>query len=465
MSINNTFRLGRTHTDFAKRYAIACTATVLLSLAISGAALADDSVPTIELPKADGVSLHFQSTLLPQGYLPFQPGASDPASGNGVSTETWTMTGYFGARLWQGGEFYVNPETFQGFLLRDFSPRQVAIAASVGNGEAQKGGHWDIDPYIARAYFSQTFGFGGEQETVKDDLNSIAGQKDISRLTLTAGKVAIVDFFDNNAYAHDPRSQFMNWSFMDGGAYDYAADVKGYTIGAIADFNQKDWAIRAGYFLMPVTPDALALDPNFAQRGGLNVELEERYNLFSQPGKLRLLGFENTGIMGNYAAAVALDPQGPPDIDATRKQRTKYGYVVNLEQQLTDNLGAFFRYSWNDGKNELCCFTDINESVSGGLSIKGAFWDRPDDTIGIGGAFNAISSAFQSYLAAGGRGRLIGDGELPSYAGEKVFETYYSYAVTGNLTVSADYQYIGNAAYFANRGPINMFSGRVHVQF
>src|SRR5208337_3029872 len=133
MSIDNTFRLGRTHTDFAKRYAIACTATVLLSLAIGSAALADDSVPTIELPKADGVSLHFQSTLLPQGYLPFQPGASDPASGNGVSTETWTMTGYFGARLWQGGEFYVNPETFQGFLLRDFSPSQVAIAASVGN--------------------------------------------------------------------------------------------------------------------------------------------------------------------------------------------------------------------------------------------------------------------------------------------------------------------------------------------
>jgi high affinity Mn2+ porin len=445
----------------ANRFLAVCAAGIFS--AIAGSAVAAEDTGAIEFPKTEGISVHLQSTFLPQAYLPFRPGAGDPASGNGQSAETWTVTGYFGARLWQGGEFFVNPETFHGFLLRDFSPANVAAAASVGNGEAQKGGRWDIDAYVARVYFSQTFGFGGEKETVKDDLNQIAGQKDVSRLTLTVGKLAVVDFFDNNAYAHDPRTQFMNWTLMAGGAYDYAADVKGYTVGAIADFNQKDWALRAGYFLMPVKPNALALDTDIPQRGGVNVELEERYSVFSQPGKLRLLGFENTGILGNYAAAV-LSPTAT-DIDATRKLRTKYGYEVNVEQALAENLGAFFRFSWNDGKNELCCFTDINQSVSGGLSIKGAFWGRPGDTIGIAGSYNSISSAFQRYLAAGGRGLLIGNGDLPSYAGEKVFETYYSLAVTSSLTISVDYQYIGNAAYFADRGAINMFSGRLHLQF
>jgi high affinity Mn2+ porin len=421
-------------------------------------------MPAIELPKADGISLHFQSTFVPQGYLPFKTGRNDPASGNGQSTETWTMTGYFGARLWEGGEIFFNPETFHGFLMRDFSPANVAIAASVGNGEAQKGGRSDMDPYVARLYFSQTFGFGGEKEAIKDDLNSIAGKKDISRLTLTVGKFAASDFFDNNAYSHDTRTQFQNWALFDGGAFDYAADVKGYTAGAVADFNQKDWAIRAGFLLLPVVPNALALDTDIPHHGSVVVELEKRYTLFSQPGKLRLLGFENTGILGNYAQAVALNP-GAADIAATQKLRTNYGYVINFEQALADNLGAFFRYSWNDGKNQLCCFTDITESVSGGFSIKGAFWGRPEDTIGIAGAYNAISPGLRSYLAAGGRGLLIGDGALPNYAGEKVFETYYSYPVTGNLTVSADYQYIGDAAYFAERGPIHMFSGRVRLQF
>jgi high affinity Mn2+ porin len=445
------------------RQAILGLAAALILLAAGTPARADD-LPAAELPKADGISLHLQATSTPQQSLPFRREAGDPASGNAVSTETFTATGFFGARLWQGGEIFVNPEVYQGWLLRDYSPTQVALAATVGNGEVQKGGRWGFDPYIARAYFSQTFGFGGEQETIKDDLNSIAGTKDVNRLTLTIGKLAANDFFDNNAYSHDTRSQFMNWALFDGGAFDYAADVKGYTWGAIADFNRKDWAIRAGYFLMPAVPNGLAMDADISRHGSLIVELEKRYNLFSQPGKLRLLGFENTGILGNYAEAVSLDPTSP-NIVATQKQRTNYGFVVNFEQQLRENAGAFFRYSWNAGENQLCCFTDITESVSGGLSIKGAFWGRPDDTIGIAGAFNAISPALQRYLAAGGRGLLIGDGALPSYAGEKVLEAYYSYPVSVNLTVSADYQYIGNAAYFAGRSPISMFSGRIHVQF
>jgi high affinity Mn2+ porin len=433
-------------------------------LALTGAAQADPDA--IELPKAEGFSLHLQSTFLPQGNLPYEKSLGDPADGQGHSTETWTMTAYFGARLWEGGEIYLNPETFHGFALRDFSPREVALYASVGNGEAQKGGRWDIDYYVARAYYSHTFGFGGEQEDIKDDLNQIAGKKDVSRLTVTFGRFAVNDFFDANAYAHDPRSQFMNWSLWEAGAFDYAADVKGYTIGAMAELNQKDWALRGGYFMLPVRPNALALDDDVARHGSVIVELEKRYELFSQPGKARLIGWENTGNSGNYAEAAAVSPPpASPDIEATQKTRTKVGYAINIEQALTKDLGAFFRYSWNDGKTELCCFTDIQESVSGGFSLRGAAWGRPNDTVGIGGALNEISPALRRHFAAGGQGLLIGNGALPSYAGEKAFETYYSYVATDNLTVSADYQLIGNAAYFGGRGAIDVFSGRVHVQF
>ena len=215
-----------------------------------------------------------------------------------------------------------------------------------------------------------------------------------------------------------------------------------------------------GYFLLPSEPNALTFDTRIPLHGSVIAELEERYNLFSQPGKLRLTGWENTGILGNYAEAVALNPaDASAAIDADAKGAHHTMDMSSIwSSSLRENVGAFFRYSWNAGKNELCCFTDITQSVSGGLSIKGAFWGRPNDTVGVAGALNEISHDLQAYLADGGRGLLIGNGALPSYAGEKVIETYYSYAVTGNVTVSADYQWIGNAAYFAERSPINMFS-------
>jgi high affinity Mn2+ porin len=411
------------------------------------------------------VSIHVQATFTPQGNLPFPALYSgiqslDPA---GQAVETLTVTGYFGGRLWEGAEFFLNGETFHGFGLRnpDGSKGTVGIAGFV-NGDALKGGRWDFDFYVARLYVTQTLGFGGEQETIKDDLNQIAGKKDISRLTFTVGKFSINDFFDNNTYAHDPRTQFMNWSIWEAGAFDFAADVKGYTAGAFADYNQKDWAFRAGYFLVPVAPGALALAMDVQRHGAGVVELEERYKIDKQPGKLRLLGFANTVFTGDYQDA--LSAPNPPNIDATRRDRTKFGFVINLEQALSDNIGAFFRYSWNDDRTQLCCFTDINESFSGGVSIKGKLWDRPDDTLGLGAAFNMLSPAARRYFAAGGLGLLIGDGAL-SYSGEDIFETYYSFSVTKNISLIADYQYVQNPAYNLDRGPVHIFGGRIHVQF
>jgi high affinity Mn2+ porin len=440
--------------------------SVALSLMAGGKAAADDESDTLAFPKTEGVSVHLQSTFTPQGNLPFEAPFSgikslDP---KGQAVEAWTITGFLGARLWDGGEAYFNPEMFHGFGLRNPNGTIGTVGiAGFPNGEAQKGGRWDADLEVARLYLSQTFGFGGETETIKDDLNRIAATKDISRLTLTFGRFAANDFFDNNAYAHDPRTQFQNESIYEAGAFDYAADAKGYTVGAIADFNQKDWAFRAGYFLVPAEPGSLTLDTDFSERGGAIAELEERYKLFGQNGILRLLGFANTVFSGSYAEAVALSPNAP-DIEATRKDRTKYGFVINVEQAITPGVGAFFRYSRNSGQIEESSFTDINESVSGGFSIKGSLWGRADDTAGIGGAVNAISPEAQRFFAAGGTGLVIGDGTL-FYSGEKIVEIYYSCAVTGNLAVSFDYQYVANPAYNTARGPVNVLGGRLHVQF
>ena len=338
--------------------------------------------------------------------------------------------------------------------------------AGFSNGEAQKAGAPFPKIRPQRYYFKQTFGFGGEQQDVADGPNQIAGKRDIDRLTLVVGRFAVGDFFDGNSYAKDPRADFMNWAMWASAAYDFPADLPGYTRGAVVELNRKDWAVRAGVFQVPNAPnsDVLVFDT-----GGAVVEFEGRYSIFDQPGKLRVGMFGNRGNTGNYAQALAIEDANPGlDINdvmaGIRKDNLKYGFYLNGEQQIATDVGLFGRLSWNDGRTEILSFTDVDRSVSGGLSIKGSRWGRANDTIGIGGAINGLSSAHRDYLAAGGLGLLIGDGAL-NYSPERIFETYYAYQVNKNLTLTADYQFITNPAYNADRGPVHIFSGRVHGEF
>ena len=283
---------------------------------------------------------------------------------------------------------------------------------------------------------------------------------------LTAGKLSTLDLFDENGYSHDPRTQFLNWSLMTYGAYDYAADARGYSWGFALEYFDGPWALRAGRFMMPKQTNGLALNPRIFASFGDQVELEHAHHLAGRPGKLRLLAYRNQADMGGYrdALANASASGGTPDLATSRQKRVKYGFGVNLEQSLSADAGVFARASWNNGEAETFAFTEIDRSVSTGVTIKGAGWRRPADTFGLALVKNDISGPHRDYLAAGGLGFFIGDGRL-SYRPENIFETYYSFALAKDAWLSADFQRIFDPAYNSDRGPVSVVSARFHYGF
>lgn len=419
------------------------------------AALADDTASTW--------SLHVQATFAdvyhPAFRSPYRGANSlDPGSrGN----ETFDATLFAGTRVWEGGEIYANPEIDQGFGLSN-----TLGVAGFPSGEDYKVG--SAAPYfrLHRLFFRQTIDLGGETERVDDDANQIAGRRTHDHVTITAGKMSVTDIFDANQYAHDPKGDFLNWAVIDSGAYDYAADAWGYSYGIAGEWTQDSWTFRAGWFDLSRVPNTTALVRGFGQYE-LVVEAEERHSLYGEPGKVKLLGYFNRGRMGSYndAVALALATGAPPDMSLVRHPATRPGVALNAEQQIDETLGAFARLSWNDGSKEAYEFTEINRSLAIGLSLKGAAWGRPNDTVGIAGVVNELSDAARRYFAAGGMGILIGDGRLPHYGSEDIAELYYSAPVNDWLSAGADCQFIKNPAYNRDRGPVSIFGMRLHVFF
>lgn len=421
------------------------------------------AIKPLELPESTDWNIHGQTTFITQGYPRFRSPYQGANSLPGISQgrETWTVGAFLGWRLWDGGELYFNPELNQGFGIGS-----TLGLAGFSNGEAQKGGGEYPKFRAQRYFFRQTFGLGGEQEDVADAAGQLPGKRDIDRVTVTVGRFAVGDYFDGNSYAKDPRADFMNWAIWSSGAYDFPADLPGFTRGAVVELNRKDWAVRAGLFQVPSAPNSDVL--TFKSAGAV-VEFEERHSIFSQPGKLRVGVFANKGNTANYRDVLGISAANPGlDINdivtGERRERSKYGFYVNAEQQIANDVGVFARASWNDGQNEILSFTDIDRSVSGGVSVKGSYWGRPTDTFALGGAINGLSSAHRDFLAAGGKGLLIGDGQL-NYGTERILETYYALALSKAFTFTADYQLIMNPAYNADRGPVSVFSGRLHGEF
>src|SRR6202034_97637 len=313
---------------------------------------------------------------------------------------------------------------------------------------------------------------GGDTQKVAADINQFAGSQTANRLVLTVGKFSVVDIFDTHKYANNPKTDFLNWSLVNAGSFDYAADALGFTYGAAAEWYQGRWTLRGGIFDLSATPTGGIspfggyLDSTFDQFQ-LVGEIEERHELWGQPGKLKITGFLSRGRAGAFADALALAQATalPADINAVRTYTSRPGVSVNLEQQVSDTVGVFVRAGWADGNIEPWDFADIDRTVSGGVSIAGKQWGRPDDTIGIAGVVNGISGVHEAFLNAGGLGILVGDGILPHPGLEQIIEAYYSYAISPSTKVSFDYQFIANPAYNTDRGPANVFAGRLHTQF
>ena len=410
----------------------------------------------------DAWNIHGQFTFIEQGYpafhSPYQ--GANSLSGANQAKNTVSATAFIGVRPWEGTELYFNPELTQGFGLSE-----VHGVAAFPNDEAQKATFPMPRFNVARAYLQQTFGLGGEQETIEDGPNQLPGKRDISRITVIIGKLAVTDFFDRNSYANDGRTQFMNWQLACCGSYDWTMDKISYTWGAMVELNQKFWAVRAGYFLVPVVSTVNDFDTNFPD-GEYIGELELRYSVLSQPGKLRLMAWANRANMGSYAAALAEPVATPnfPDITLVRQVRTNYGFAANLEQAISGDLGIFARASWSPGLYEIIGWTDASQSLSAGVSLKGSSWGRPNDTLGVGGVVDGLSPTARAYFAAGGLGILIGDGAL-NYRPEKVLESYYCYALNEWASLTFDYQFVANPGYNADRGPVHIFAGRLHAQF
>jgi high affinity Mn2+ porin len=409
-------------------------------------------------------AVHGQTTttwlLQPAFRSPYQGPQSLNPSANG--RETFDATLYLGYRPWQGAEIWINPEIDQGFGLSN----SLGVAGYL-SGEAYKIG--ENAPYyrMARGFFRQTIDLGGGTEKLDPDLNQLGGTQTANRVVLTIGKYSVVDIFDTNKYAHDPRNDFLNWSIIDMGTFDYAADAWGFTYGAAAEWYQDWWTVRVGLFDLSTTPNDKYLDDRFIQQAQFIAELEERHTLWDQSGKLKFLYWLTRGELGTYSDALALAAATgqTPSTGAVRRYRSKYGIGLNLEQQLTSDLGVFARAGWTEGGVEEDAFTDIDQTIAAGLSLSGTRWGRSDGTVALALVANQISHAAKEYLAAGGIGGIVGDGQLPEAGPEQILETYYSVAVFSFAHVTADYQVINNPAYNRQRGPVSVFSLRLHAQF
>jgi high affinity Mn2+ porin len=411
--------------------------------------------------EGDNWSVHGQTTYVSQYAPPFHaPYRGANSLDSNAGRETWDATLYAGLKLWQGAELWVNPEIDQGFGLSN-----TLGLAGFPSGEAYKLGF--DDPYlrVPRTFIRQTIDLGGATEKVEgDDINTFAGKQSAERLVFTVGKFSVSDVFDTVKYAHDPRADFLNWTLVDAGTFDYAADAWGYTYGGAAEWYHGPWAVRAGLFDLSIVPNSFELD-RFHQFQ-IVYELERRHEIAGQPGSIMFDGYVTRGRMGRFDDAIVLAQEtgGTPSTALVRRYASRIGFNLNFEQQVMPNVGMFGRFGWADGNVEPYEFTDVDRTGSLGVSLAGKLWGRPDDTFGLAGIVNGISAPHIAYLNAGGLGILVGDGQLPHPGSEQIMETYYSFPL-GALRATADYQFFVNPAYNRDRGPVSVLAMRLHAQF
>ena len=430
-------------------------------------------------------NFYSQLTYITQSTEPFRAaytdlnGTPNSLSPHSKHSFTATSTSYFGIKAWEGGEFYASPEMIS---ETPFSGLK-GLGGDIQNFELQKNGSVSANWYVARVYYRHTLGLGGKTETVDSAPLQLAGTKDSRRLVITAGNLSILDIFDKNEYAGDLRHQFFNMGFMANSAYDFAADLHGYSWGLAGEYYWDDWTFRFGRFITPAVPNGTALDFDILNFYGDQAEIEHRHVFKGLPGAIRILGFRNRENMAKFTDAIAAfqvdanknaanctsfsygNPNSSaPDLCWARKANIKMGVGINMEQSITKDIGLFFRGMYNDGQTEQYSYTSADRSLSAGGIIKGVRWGRPADSVGLGYAMSWISKQHAAFLNQGGIDGFIGDGRINA-AAEQVLDIYYQCHVFTSTWVSVDYQHLSNPAYNADRGPVDIYGARVHVEF
>jgi high affinity Mn2+ porin len=407
-------------------------------------------------------NIYYQATSIGQTHGSFPDPYQGPLSlvGHPEAEASLTATVYLGLRL-GNTPFYLDPELAGGRGLSS-----VDGLADAPNGELPRVASATPKPYIARAYIMHDFGFGDKRELVMSDANQVAESRPATRYTIYAGRFSVTDFFDDNRYTHDPRTQFMGWAIMYNGAWDYPADVRGYTWGWVHEFHTRRWSLRYASAAEPRTANGPRFDRRVLVDRGDTFEGEVDFAPHGHQGAIRLLHYENRARAGNYADAIrrAEATGTTPDITANQKPGTlKYGFGLSADQEIRKDFGIFGRLGWNDGKTESFVFTAIDRLAQGGVSVTGTRWRRPNDTVGSGVTMSGLSGVHATYLALGGLDFLIGDGKL-RYGREIVWESYYSARIRPGVFVTFDLQRVFNPAYNQDRGPVWIEGLRIHIE-
>ncbi|HWF91503.1 MAG TPA: carbohydrate porin [Terriglobales bacterium] len=426
-----------------------------------------DNPPVTLLPHSDSSRywISGQDNVIFQWHPSFPakysgPNSLRPKAENATSN---VATLYLGYTLTHNTEVFADFETADGGGLSD-----ALGLAGFSNVDVVRNPTLGPAPYLARLMIRQIIPLSQEYLEAERDQFSLATRLPVRRLELRFGKLGVADFFDVNDVGGDSHSQFMNWTAVNNGAYDYAADTRGYTVGLIAEYDDHGWAFRVGEMLMPKVANGIDLQWNLRQARAENFEMEMHPHLLrDRKSSVRLLSFVNHANMGVYRAAVENFLDGvtsTPDITAHGFQTTvKYGFGVNLEQDLPHDLRAFARWGWNEGQHESFAYTEVDETMETGADLAGNRWRRKQDKLGAAFISNGISADHQHYLELGGSGFLLGDGAL-NYGREIIIESYYNAHIWRGIFGGLDLQSVTHPGYNKDRGPVIIPGFRFHLE-
>ena len=411
-----------------------------------------------------------------QANIVFQSHGSFPAKYTGTnsltpgaqSATTHVLTLFTGYELTDTTEVFADAEYATGNGIgRAFG---LAGYTNLDSVRTVSGAQLSTAPYLARLILRQTIPLTDERvESDRDELH-LATSRPARRIELSVGKFSLVDFFDTNTWGSDSHLQFLNWTVDNNGTWDYAANTRGYTDGAIVEYDDHWFSARFAEALEPKVANGINLDADIARARSENLEFDATgKRVFHRAGTIRLISYVNHADMGNYREAIddylASPKTFPPDIIPTRRQgRHKYGFGLNFEQEITPVVGVFGRLGWSDGHNESFAYTEDDRTLELGGFATGSAWHRRNDRAGVAFVANGIVAAHQQYLALGGLGFLLGDGGL-TYGPEKIFEGFYTAHLWRGFFASFDLQHINNPGYNQARGPVTVGGLRFHTDF